>query len=101
LIFFDGAMTRWHNGPIHLSLCYHPSLLEVYVSELSGFPVGLRRDEDIALDMMKFIAGTTGYGKTTGSAAGFQAGAVNKAEDYARHLLDLYGQCLTAVKAKK
>lgn len=77
------------------------SVWEAYVSELSGFPVGLRRDEDIALDMMKFIAGTTGYGKTTGAAAGFQAGAVNKAEDYAKHLLDLYGQCLSAVKAKK
>ena len=51
--------------------------------------------------MMKFIAGTTGYGKTTGSATGFQAGAINKAEDYAKHLLDLYGQCLTAVKGKK
>ncbi len=70
------------------------------MSEFSGFPVASRRDEDIALDMMKFIAGTTGYGKT-GTGAGFQAGAANKAEDYARHLLDLYGECLTAVKGKK
>jgi hypothetical protein len=83
------------------SLCYDFLRLEVHVSELSGLSLGLRRDEDIALDMMKFIAGTTGYGKTTGAAAGFQAGAVNKAEDYAKHLLDLYGQCLTAVKGKK
>jgi hypothetical protein len=71
------------------------------VNEFSGLPVGSRRDEDIALDLMKFIAGTTGYGKTTGVGAGFQAGAANKAEDYAKHLLDLYGQCLTAVKGKK
>ncbi|HEU5401210.1 MAG TPA: hypothetical protein VFU86_07630 [Terriglobales bacterium] len=77
------------------------SVWEVDVSELSGLSLGLRRDEDIALDMMKFIAGTTGYGKTTGAGAGFQAGAINKAEDYAKHLLDLYGQCLGAVKAKK
>lgn len=71
------------------------------VSDFSGFPVGSRRDEDIALDLMKFIAGTTGYGKTTGVGAGFQSGAANKAEDYAKHLLDLYGQCLVSVKDKK
>lgn len=71
------------------------------MNEFSGLSVGSRRDEDIALDLMKFIAGTTGYGKTTGVGAGFQAGAANKAEDYAKHLLDLYGQCLTAVKGKK
>ncbi len=71
------------------------------MNELGGITVGTRRDEDIALDMMKFIAGTTGYGKTTGSGAGFQAGAMNKAEDYAKHLLDLYGQCLSAVKSKR
>lgn len=61
---------------------------------------GSRRDEDIALDMMKFIAVTTGYGKTAAGGAGFQGGTPSKAEDYARHLLELYGDCLTAVKKK-
>jgi hypothetical protein len=61
----------------------------------------VRRNEDIALDMMKFIAVTTGYGKTGSPEAGFQSGTVSKAEDYARHLLDLFGQCLTAVQGKK
>lgn len=60
-----------------------------------------RRDEDVALDMMKFIAVTTGYGKTGAPGAGFQGGTVSKPEDYARHLLDLYGQCLAAVQGKK
>jgi len=60
-----------------------------------------RRNEDIALDMMKFIAVTTGYGKTGSPEAGFQGGTVSKAEDYARHLLDLFGQCLAAVQGKK
>ena len=50
---------------------------------------------------MKFVAVTTGYGRTSSSAAGFQAGGESKAEDYARHLLDLYGQCLAAIKGKK
>ena len=62
---------------------------------------GTRRDQDIALDMMKFIAVTTSYGRTGLPAAGFKAAGENKAEDYARHLLELYGQCLAAVQGKK
>jgi hypothetical protein len=62
---------------------------------------GRRRDEDIALDMMKFIAVTSGYGKTSSPGAGFQGNTDSKAEDYAHHLLDLYGQCLAAVQQKK
>jgi hypothetical protein len=63
--------------------------------------VGSRRNEDIALDMMKFIAATTGYGKAGAAGAGFQAGAENKAEDYAAHLLELYTRCLNTVNGKK
>ena len=62
---------------------------------------GARSPEDIALDLMKFIAVTTGYGRTSSTGAGFQADSVSKAEDYARHLLELYGQCLAAVQGKK
>jgi hypothetical protein len=71
------------------------------MEEFSGISIGTRRNEDIALDMMKFIAVTTGYGKTGSPGAGFQGDTVSKAEDYARHLLDLYGQCLDAVQGKK
>ena len=67
----------------------------------SASGAGTRRDQDIALDLMKFIAVTTGYGRAGASAAGFQGGGDNKAEDYARHLLELYGQCLGAVQGKK
>ena len=63
--------------------------------------VGSRRNEDIALDMMKFIAATTGYGKTQASGAGFQGGSDSKAEDYAAHLLDLYTRCLNTVSGKR
>ncbi|HUI82826.1 MAG TPA: hypothetical protein VL240_01315 [Candidatus Binatia bacterium] len=62
---------------------------------------GKRRDEDIALDLMKFVAVTTGYGRAASSGAGFQAGTESRAEDYARHLLELYGQCLAVVQGKK
>ncbi len=34
--------------------------------DTSGLSLGSRRNEDIALDLMKFIAMTTSYGKTTG-----------------------------------
>jgi hypothetical protein len=59
---------------------------------------GSRRNEDIALDLMKFVAMTTGYGRTTSSGVGFQGtGAAAKPEEYASHLLELYGRCLYAV----
>jgi hypothetical protein len=61
---------------------------------------GARRNEDIALDLMKFIAITTGYGKVGASGAGFQGGALPKAEDYAGQLLELYSRCLHAVESK-
>jgi len=61
-----------------------------------------RRNEDIALDLMKFIAMTTGYGRTASSGVGFQGtGSAAKPEEYAAHLLELYGKCLGAVGAKK
>src|SRR6204780_4208966 len=61
-----------------------------------------RRNEDIALDLMKFVAMTTGYGRTTSSGVGFQGtGSAAKPEEYATHLLELYGKCRAAMGAKK
>jgi hypothetical protein len=61
-----------------------------------------RRNEDIALDLMKFVAMTTGYGRTTSTGVGFQGtGSAAKPEDYAEKLLELYGRCLGAVRGKK
>jgi hypothetical protein len=75
---------------------------EAFMNELPNMPAVSRRDEDIALDMMKFIAMTTGYGKTSSSGVGFQGGgAAAKPEEYAGHLLELYGRCLSAVHGKK
>jgi hypothetical protein len=69
--------------------------------DLPGLGLGSRRNEDIALDLMKFIAMTTSYGKTTGSGVGFQGtGAAAKPEDYAAQLLELYGRCLESVEGK-
>lgn len=72
------------------------------MEDVPALPLGSRRTEDIALDMMKFIAITTGYGRTSTSGVGFQGGgAASKPEDYATHLLELYGRCLEAVRGKK
>ncbi|MGB8013016.1 MAG: hypothetical protein WCF68_15490 [Terriglobales bacterium] len=69
--------------------------------DAASLPLGSRRNEDIALDLMKFIAMTTGYGKTAGTGVGFQGtGAAAKPEDYAAHLLELYGRCLQSVEGK-
>jgi hypothetical protein len=71
------------------------------MEEVPGITAGSRRNEDIALDLMKFIAMTTGYGRTSSTGVGFQGtGAAAKPEEYAGHLLELYGKCLNAVAQK-
>ncbi|HZP17561.1 MAG TPA: hypothetical protein VFB00_06330 [Terriglobales bacterium] len=69
------------------------------MEETPAVTAGSRRNEDIALDLMKFIAMTTGYGRTSGAGVGFQGGGA-KPEEYAGHLLELYGKCLQAVAKK-
>ncbi|HEX7894597.1 MAG TPA: hypothetical protein VF447_10430 [Terriglobales bacterium] len=71
------------------------------MEEMPTIPTVSRRNEDIALDLMKFIAMTTGYGRTASGGVGFQgSGAAAKPEEYAGHLLELYGKCLSAVAKK-
>ncbi len=54
------------------------------------------RDE-VALELMKFIAVTTGYGKGTGAAAGFQGKPSKTAEEYTDALLQLFEKCRSVV----
>jgi len=75
---------------------------EALMDESPASGSGARRNEDIALDLMKFVAMTTGYGRTSSTGVGFQGGgAASKPEDYATHLLELYAKCLQAVAGKK
>ena len=75
---------------------------EAFMDEATTGTAGARRNEDIALDLMKFVAMTTGYGRTTSSGVGFQgSGAATKPDEYANHLLELYGRCLQAVQTRK
>ena len=64
--------------------------------ETSERPHGANPDE-IALDLMKFIAVTTGYGKGT-PTAGFGGKGPRSAEEYADSLLDLFERCRSAVR---
>ena len=75
---------------------------EELMTEVPAVSGGSRRDEDIALDLMKFVAMTTGYGRTSTTGVGFQGGGTaSKPEEYASHLLELYGKCLGAVQGRK
>jgi hypothetical protein len=61
---------------------------------------GARRTEDIALDLLKFVAAHTNLGKGASSTTpGFVgASASTKPEDQVDHLLDLYSRCREAVE---
>jgi hypothetical protein len=50
------------------------------------------RDE-VALEMMKFIAVTTGYGKGNTTAAGFSGKPSKSSEEYADALIQLFEKC--------
>jgi hypothetical protein len=59
-----------------------------------------RRTEDIALDLLKFVATTANVGgKASGSTTGFGIPSAAKAEDQVTHLLELYAKCRAAVEA--
>ncbi len=51
-----------------------------------------RSKEEIALEMMRFIAVTTGYGKGT-PTTGYTGKPSRTAEEYAEALLQLYQRC--------
>ena len=54
------------------------------------------RDE-VALELMKFIAVTTGYGKGSSAAAGFSGKPSKSAEEYAEALIQLFEKCRSVV----
>ena len=68
--------------------------------EQSPTPNAARRNEDIALDLLKFVASTAGVGRAASIATGFGAGAAPKPDEQVEHLLDLYARCLQTVQGK-
>jgi hypothetical protein len=65
---------------------------------LPALSIGSRRNEDIALDLLKFVAAATGLGRTAPTSTGFTAPSPAKTDDQIAHLLDLYGRCLKTVE---
>jgi len=70
------------------------------MDQVSSTGIGPRRNEDIALDLLKFIAVTTGVARPTTPSTGFVATPSSKPEDQVAHLLDLYSRCLRTVEGK-
>lgn len=60
--------------------------------------LGPRRNEDIALDLLKFVATHTDYVKS--GSLGFQQSGAAKTDDQVEKLLHLYSRCLSAVEGK-
>lgn len=52
-----------------------------------------RSKDEVALELMKFIAVTTGYGKGSSTTAGFSGKATKSSEEYADALLQLFQRC--------
>ena len=63
-------------------------------------PTPVRSDDEVALELMKFIAVTTGYGKGTG-AAGFTGKATKTPEEYADALIQLFERCRQVIGKQK
>jgi hypothetical protein len=59
----------------------------------------VRRTEDIALDLLKFIAPHATVGRPTGAAPGFGPPSAVKSEDQITQLLELYARCREAVES--
>ena len=58
-----------------------------------------RRTEDIALDLLKFVAAHANVGNKSVGSTGFGIPASAKPEDQVAQLLELYGRCRQAVEA--
>lgn len=58
-----------------------------------------RRTEDIALDLLKFVASQAHVGTKAAGGTGFGVTASPKPEDQVSELLELYTRCRQAVEA--
>jgi len=58
-----------------------------------------RRSEDIALDLLKFLAAHTNLGNKAVSSTGFGLPSAPKSEDQITQVFDLYARCREAVES--
>jgi len=57
-----------------------------------------RRTEDIALDLLKFVAAQANVGSKAPGSTGFGVATASKSDDQVTHLLELYARCRQAVE---
>jgi hypothetical protein len=67
---------------------------------LTNAGLGVRRNEDIALDLLRFVAGTAGVGRPVAPSTGFSGASAPKPEEHVTQLLQLYSRCLKVVEGK-
>jgi hypothetical protein len=67
------------------------------MEENSARPGPARSKDEIALDLMKFVADSTGYGKGS-PTAGYTGKPTRTPEEYAEALLQLYQRCRDLLK---
>jgi hypothetical protein len=65
---------------------------------MESIPVA-RRTEDIALDLLKFVASQANVGSKSTGSTGFGLPTSPKGDDQVTHLLELYARCRQAVEA--
>jgi len=62
--------------------------------ETPATPPTVRGKDEVALELMKFVAITTGYGKSPQAGTGFSAKPSTRTpEEHAEALLELYDRC--------
>jgi hypothetical protein len=61
-------------------------------------PSAARRSEDIALDLLKFVATHANIGGKAVSTPGFGTPSSSKPEDQVNQVLELYARCRQAVE---
>jgi hypothetical protein len=61
---------------------------------------GARRNEDIALDLLKFVAASAGVARASAPSTGFAPAETPKPEEQVTQLLELYARCLRVVEGK-
>ena len=70
------------------------------MDSITSTSLGARRNEDIALDLLKFVAATAGVGRPAAPSTGFSGAAGAKPDEHVNQLLELYSRCLKAVQGQ-
>ena len=66
-------------------------------AEADGSKGSARSKDEVALELMKFIAIATGYGKSSGSTGFSGKPTARTAEEHAAALLELFDRCRRSV----